>query len=407
MKLSFFIAFRYLFSKKTHNAINIISMICAGGICVATLALVCTLSVYNGFQELISKLYNSFDPDLKISLVEGKHFDVNASEIQQLKKLDFISVAAEVLEENALVRHKEKQTAVTVKGVSPEYLDLILTDSVLYDGFFILKEKEADYTVVGAALASQLEAGVYFVRPLSFYAPKHDAKVNLSNPEKSFNERQLFVSGIYSTGQYDIDSKYAFVSIDFAREMFDYAQRATAIELNLKKGIDLKKAKKELQQLLEDNYLIQDKKEQHEEFYRMMKIEKWITFLILAFILFIAVFNVIGSLTMLIIEKKEDIRILRSLGADSFLIKTIFLLEGWLITAFGAILGLIAGLALCLIQQHFGILKLDNGGLEGAFIVEAYPVLVEWPDVFLILFTVLTIGFLVVWYPTRQLKNVK
>ena len=404
MKLPLFIALRYLFSKKTHNAINIISMICAGGICVATLSLVCTLSVYNGFQRLVSQLYNSFDSDLKITLVEGKTFDVNAPEIKQLKTLDFVSVAAEVLEENALIRNKEKQAAVTIKGISPEYLQLIVPDSILHSGYFVVSKEEDDYMVIGAALASQLDVGI-FVNPVSIYAPKYKAKINLSNPEKAFNDRQLFISGVYSVNQLDIDSKFAFVSIDFARELFEYGEKATAIELNLKKGVNINRAKGELHHLLGDKYLIQDRKEQHEEFYRMMKIEKWITFLILSFILLIAIFNVIGSLTMLIIEKKNDIQTLRSLGANSRLIRTIFLLEGWLITVFGALLGLVIGLILCLLQQIFGIIKLNNGETPDAFIVDAYPVYVEWSDISLILFTVLFIGFVVVWFPTKQLKR--
>jgi len=404
MKLPFFIALRYLFSKKTHNTINIISMICAGGICVATLSLVCTLSVYNGFQQLISKLYSSFDPDLKITLVEGKTFDVNAPEIRQLKTLDFISIAAETLEENALLRNSEKQVAVTVKGVSEEYLRLITTDSVLHGGYFVLSVEDENYAVIGAALASQLDVGV-LVTPVSIYAPKYKAKVNLSNPEKAFNERQLFVSGIYSINQQDIDSKFLFVSIDFARELFDYGEKATSIELNLKKGAGTNRAKAELQRILGDNYLIQDRQEQHEEVYRMLKIEKWITFLILSFILLIAVFNVIGSLTMLIIEKKNDIQTLRSLGASYRLIHTVFLLEGWLITVFGALLGLVFGLILCLIQQFFGIIRLNNGETPDAFIVDAYPVHVSGMDIFLILVTVLLIGFVVVLYPARQIKK--
>lgn len=406
MNLPFFIAFRYLFSKKTHNIINIISMICAGGICVATLSLVCTLSVYNGFQQLIAQLFNSFDPDIRITLAEGKTFDVNLPEIQQVKIVDFIATSAFILEENALIRNKERQVPVTVKGVNPEYLQMIPTDSILYNGYFVLTQEDDNYAVVGAALANQIDAGVYFVNPVSLYAPKYNAKINLSNPEKAFNERQLYVSGIYATNQQEIDGKYAFVDIDFARELFDYgATTATAIELNLKKGTNIYQAKTELHRILGDKFKIQDKEEQHEEFYRMMKIEKWITFLILSFILLIAIFNVIGSLTMLIIEKKNDIQTLRSLGANPRLIRTIFLLEGWLITVFGALSGLVLGLALCLIQQFFGILKLNTGEMPDAFIVDAYPVYVQWTDIFLILVTVLTIGFIVVWFPTRQLAR--
>ncbi len=380
-------------------------MICAGGICVATLSLVCTLSVYNGFQQLIASLFNSFDPDLKITLVEGKTFDVNDPEIKELKTLDFIAVAATVLEENALIRNKEKQVPVTVKGVSSEYLQLIHPDSVLHGGYFVLTEGDENFAVIGAALASQIDAGIYFTSPISLYAPKYNAKINLSNPERAFNERHLFISGIYATNQQEIDGRYAFTSIDFARELFDYGEVATAIELSLKKGVNINQAKAELHRVLGKKYRIQDKTEQHEEFYRMMKIEKWITFLILSFILLIAVFNVIGSLTMLIIEKKNDIQTLRNLGANSRLIRTIFLLEGWLITVFGALLGLITGLILCLIQQFFGIVKLNTGEMPDAFIVDAYPVYVQGVDIFLILFTVLFIGFVVVWFPTRRLKN--
>ncbi len=253
-------------------------------------------------------------------------------------------------------------------------------------------------------MASQIDAGIYFANPVSLYAPKYNAKINLSNPEKAFNERHIFVSGIYATNQQEIDSKYAFVSIDFARELFDYGEVATAIELSLKKGTNINQAKAELYRILGGNYLILDKKEQHEEFYRMMKIEKWITFLILSFILLIAIFNVIGSLTMLIIEKKNDIQTLRNLGANSRLIRTIFLLEGWLITVSGAVLGLITGLILCLIQQFFGILKLNTSGIPDAFIVDAYPLYVQWTDIVLILFTVLSVGFVVVWIPTRKLN---
>ena len=404
MNLPLFISFRYLFSKKKHNAINIISMICAGGICVATLSLVCTLSVYNGFQQLITDLYNSFDPDLKITLRESKTFDVNNPDIQRIKMLDFVSAAAETLEENVLVKSQEKQSVATVKGVAPDYLRLISPEMVMYSGDFILSESGADYAVIGAALANRLETGVNFVTPISLYAPKQGVKVNLTNPERAFNEKQLFVIGIYSVNQQEIDNKFIFVPITFAQELFGYGQKATAIELKIKDGVNINSAKREIEKLLGSNYLIQDKQELHEEFYRMLKIEKWITFLILAFILLIAVINVIGSLTMLIIEKKDDMQTLRNLGATSRLIRSIFLFEGWFVSLLGALAGLVIGLILCLLQQFFGLIRLNDGGLEGAFIVDAYPVSVAWTDIGLIMLTVLTVGFIVAWYPVRQLK---
>jgi ABC-type lipoprotein release transport system permease subunit len=406
MKLPLYIAFRYLFSKKTHNTINIISLICACGICVATIALVCVLSVFNGFQELIGSLYNHFDPDLKITLVEGKTFETTIPKIEEVKSADFVSIAAIVLEDNALIKNGDKQTAVTIKGVSPEYLNLIAADSVIYDGNFTLQRGNENYTVIGAALASQIEAGVFFVHPVSFFAPKYKAKVNLSNPERAFNEKYLYVSGIYNINQEEIDGKYAFVSLPFAQGLFEYGNKATAIEIKLTEGTSIKQAKKELQQIMGNDFKVQGKEELH-DFYKMLKIEKWITFLILAFIVLIAVFNVIGSLTMLILEKKDDIRTLRSLGANSRLIRTIFLFEGWLVTVFGVVSGIVIGLVACLAQQIFGIIKLHSNGMENAFIVQSYPVSVVWSDILIIFVTVLLIGFIVVWYPTRYAANLK
>jgi ABC-type lipoprotein release transport system permease subunit len=373
---------------------------------VTTIALVCVLSVYNGFQQLIGELYNYFDPDLKITLVEGKTFDTTLPEIEKVKSADFVSVAAIVLEDNALLRNKEKQTAVTVKGVSPDYLDMIVVDSIIYDGYFRLQRGEDNYTVIGAALASQIDAGVFFVHPLSFYAPKYKAKINLSNPERSFNEKFLYVSGIYNVNQQDIDSKFAFVPLSFAQDLFEYGDKATGIEVKLKEGTDIKQAKKQLQRIMGNDFQVQEKEELH-DFYRMLKIEKWMTFLILSFIVLIAVFNIIGSLTMLILEKKDDIRTLQSLGAGSRLIRTIFLFEGWLVTVFGVVSGIIIGLIACLAQQIFGIVKLQSNGMENAFIVQAYPVSVVWSDILIIFITILLIGFIVVWYPTRYAANLK
>ncbi|MCK9155766.1 MAG: ABC transporter permease [Paludibacteraceae bacterium] len=407
MKLASYIAFRYLFSKKKHNVINIISMICVAGICVATIALVCTLSVYNGFQQLITGLYNSFDPDLRITLVEGKNFDANLPQIEKLEKLPYVDVLAESLEENAMIRNKGKQTTITVKGVTSDYARLIRTDSVVTSGRFLLKDGENDFAVIGAASATLIEAGVFFVNPVSLYAPKYGAKVNIANPENAFNERNVYISGVYSVNQQEIDNKFAFVPIDFARELFGYGEVISTIELKLKTGTDVGKAKEEVASILGPTFRVQDKHEQHHEFYRMLKIEKWITFLILFFILLIAVVNVVGSLTMLIIEKKNDIRTLLSLGANNKMVRNIFLLEGWLVSVFGAILGVVIGLILCLVQEHFGILKLNNGGEGNAFIVDAYPVLIQWNDVMIILVTVLLVGFLVAWYPTRYLEKLK
>ncbi|MCQ2219528.1 MAG: FtsX-like permease family protein [Paludibacteraceae bacterium] len=402
MRFSLRIAIRYLFSKKTHNSINITSMICAGGICVATIALVCTLSVYNGFQSLISGLYNALDPDLKVVLVEGKTFTCPQTRLDSIKSIPQVAAVAEVLEENAMIKYKENQSTVFVKGVSDNYKQLIQTDSVLTSGQFILRDGENDFTVIGAATASVIEANTACISPLHLYAPKHNTKVNIANPEKSFNDQLAYVSGIYAVNQQDIDSRFAFCTLDYARNLFNYTnQEISSLEINVEKNADEESIKNQISNILGDNFIVKDKHEQHEEFYRMLKVEKWITFLILFFILMIAVVNVIGSLTMLIIEKENDIRTLSSLGANNQTIKEIFIFEGWLISVTGAIVGVIIGLALCLLQQQFGLLKLNSGSVNDAFIVDSYPVVVNASDISIILITILLVGLLIAWFPSR------
>lgn len=402
MRFSLRIAIRYLFSKKTHNSINITSMICAGGICVATIALVCTLSVYNGFQSLISGLYNALDPDLKVVLVEGKTFTCPQTRLDSIKSIPQVAAVAEVLEENAMIKYKENQSTVFVKGVSDNYKQLIQTDSVLTSGQFILRDGENDFTVIGAATASVIEANTACISPLHLYAPKHNTKVNIANPEKSFNDQLAYVSGIYAVNQQDIDSRFAFCTLDYARNLFNYTnQEISSLEINVEKNAGEESIKNQISNILGDNFIVKDKHEQHEEFYRMLKVEKWITFLILFFILMIAVVNVIGSLTMLIIEKENDIRTLSSLGANNQTIKEIFIFEGWLISVTGAIVGVIIGLALCLLQQQFGLLKLNSGSVNDAFIVDSYPVVVNASDIFIILITILLVGLLIAWFPSR------
>lgn len=402
MRFSLRIAIRYLFSKKTHNSINITSMICAGGICVATIALVCTLSVYNGFQSLISGLYNALDPDLKVVLVEGKTFTCPQTRLDSIKSIPQVAAVAEVLEENAMIKYKENQSTVFVKGVSDNYKQLIQTDSVLTSGQFVLRDGENDFTVIGAATASVIEANTACISPLHLYAPKHNTKVNIANPEKSFNDQLAYVSGIYAVNQQDIDSRFAFCTLDYARNLFNYTnQEISSLEINVEKNAGEESIKNQISNILGDNFIVKDKHEQHEEFYRMLKVEKWITFLILFFILMIAVVNVIGSLTMLIIEKENDIRTLSSLGANNQTIKEIFIFEGWLISVTGAIVGVIIGLALCLLQQQFGLLKLNSGSVNDAFIVDSYPVVVNASDIFIILITILLVGLLIAWFPSR------
>lgn len=403
MRLQLFIALRYLFSKKSHNIINIISMICAGGVCVATIALICTLSVYNGFQNIISGVISSFDPDLKVTLAEGKIFDLSEPQ-QKLQTIEPIELICPVLEETALIRGKEKQTFVTVKGVPHNYNEAVNADSVIEAGKFKLEDENGIYTVLGAALFNQIDASVGYDNPVSFYAPKYATKVNIANPNQSFNTQYAYISGIYATHQFEIDSKYAFLPLQYAQEIFNYNGLVSALEIKIKND-DIESAKTAIQNALGEKYVVQDKMEQHQDFYKMMKIEKWITFLILFFILMIAVVNIIGSLTMLILEKKNDIQTLKHLGATSSFIQQVFLLEGWLISALGTIAGLAIGLILCLIQEYFGIIKLGNGSDDGTFFIQAYPVYVQWTDILIILTTILIAGLFIAWIPTRYIKK--
>lgn len=403
MKLQLFIAFRYLFSRKDHNAINIISAICAGGICVATMALVCVLSGYNGFQKLIQGLFNAFDPDVKITLAEGKSFSLSDERVQRVKTLDFVDVSCDVMEENALIRNAERQTMVQVKGVSDSYARLTNVNDVLQVGQFILKEDDNYALVIGGALANQLDVALGFSRPVSLFVPKHDVKINLANPERAFEEQQLFVEGIYSTNQLEIDSKYAFVDISLARKMLGYSDdEVTSLELSLSPGVDEKEALKKISETLGPSFVVQGKTQQHEDFYRMMKVEKWISFLILVFILLVAVFNLVGSLTMLILEKRSDIETLRNMGATSRFVRQVFLLEGWLISVLGTVVGVSVGLILCGLQKWLGIIKLNNGD-EGGFVVDAYPISVSASDVLIVLLSSLLIGLLISWFPTKYM----
>jgi lipoprotein-releasing system permease protein len=401
ISFSFRIARRYLFSKKSHNAINIISGISAAGVGVGAMALVCVLSVFNGFELLISDMFSSFDPDLKITLTHGKTFDDNSQELNNVRKLKSVAYFTEVVEENALLRFKNKQMPATIKGVSNDFEKMTRIDSIMYDGKFILNDGAFERAVPGVGVASILGLGAHFIDPLYIYAPKRTSKINLLRPESSFNQMGTFVSGIFSVKQLQYDDHYVIVSIKLARDLFDYEKtKVTSVELKLANGVDQEKVQKQIKTLLGDRYQVKNRYEQQESFFKIMKIEKWFTYLILCFILLIASFNIIGSLSMLIIDKKGDIETLRSLGANNQLIKRIFLFEGWLISVVGAISGIGIGALMCLLQQHFGILKLGTG-----YVVDAYPVLTNPMDFLLVFVTVIVMGFLAAYYPVRYIRK--
>lgn len=400
MNLSFFIARRYLFSKKKHHAINIISAISVCGVALATLALVCTLSVFNGFQDMVAGFFTAFDPELKITVREGKVFDLHSAVFRQLRALPQIEVWTETLEENAMVQYKDRQAMAVIKGVDDNFEQLTSIDSLLYGtGRFILHDEVVDYGILGVELVSELGTGIQFVDPLQIYAPKRNARVNLANPSASFSRGHLFSPGaVFVVNQQKYDAGYILTSLAFARRLFGYGTEVSAVELKLKPEADADVVKKEISRILGDDFSVQNRYEQQADVFRIMEIEKFISYLFLTFILAISCFNVIGSLSMLILDKREDVETLRHLGADNSLISKIFLFEGRLISTFGALAGIVLGLLLCFLQQRFGFVSLGGGG---DFVVDAYPVSIHLTDVLLVFATVSVVGFLSVWYPVH------
>jgi lipoprotein-releasing system permease protein len=407
VNVPFYIAKRYLFSKKSHNAINVISGVSVCGVALATLALVCTLSVFNGFQDLVSTLFTAFDPELKITAVSGKVFDAQDERIQALKNHPEIEVFSEALEDNAMVQYKGRQTMVVIKGVEDNFRQLSAIDSILYGrGEAVLYDEVVDYAIPGVELTSVLGTGIRFLDPLEVYVPKRGVKINVASPASSFQTSYLYSSGlIFAVNQQKYDASYVLTSLAFARKLFQYDTEASAIELKLKEGSNVASVKKDIQRMLGEDYRVLDRYEQQADTFRIMEVEKLISYIFLSFILLIACFNVIGSLSMLIIDKREDVVTLRNLGADNQLVFRVFLLEGCLISFMGALVGVVVGLALCLVQQEFGLLSLGSGDSAGAFIVDAYPVSVHVEDVLLVLVTALVVGFLSVFYPVRYFSR--
>ncbi len=400
MNFSFYIAKRYLFARKSKNVINIISAISVVGVSIGTMALIVILSVFNGFNNLVQSLFNSFDPDIKITIKEGKTFSSGAERIQNLKKLKGVLYMSEIIEENALLKYDDRQYIVTVKGVSDEFINMSGIDSMIIDGEFILKENKNNYAVIGQGVALNLAVGLNFITPINIYVPKRTQKVSL-NPEKAFSRKYIYPSGIFAIQQ-DFDSRYIIVPIDFARDLLDYSNEVSAIELKLDPVFNKNKIQEEIKKHLGTGYEVKNRFEQQELLYKIMKSEKWAIFLILTFILIIASFNVIGSLTMLIIEKKKDIDTLRSLGTNLSVLRKIFLFEGWMISILGAILGLMTGTIICWIQQHFGLIKIQG---SDSFVIDTYPVNIELPDFIYVFLTVLFIGYLAAWYPVRYITR--
>ena len=402
MNLSFYIAKRYLFSKKSHNAINIISLVAVCGVAVATMAAVCTLSVYNGFQGLMVGMFDAFDPELKITLAKGKVFNPETDLFLTIQAMPEIELISESLEDNALISYRQREVPVVLKGVSDKFAYLTDFKSLLIDGDLELEQESSNYSILGLGLANDLSVNPGFIFPMDVYAPKRKAPVNLSNARASLAHEYVYIGGVFQTKQPIYDNDYLIVPIRLARDLFDYETEVSALEIKLKPGASIRTVQNRIQTILGNDFLVKDRYQQQEEFFKMVSIEKWVTFLILCFILLIAIFNITGSLSMLIIEKQSDVLTLRNMGADNRMISKIFLFEGWMISVFGGGIGIILGVLLCLCQQYFGWLKLGTGT---NFAVDAYPVIVLFSDLLFILLTVLITGFLAVLYPVRYLAK--
>ncbi len=402
MRTEFFIAKRYLFSKKSHNVINIISIISVAGVMVGTMGLIIVLSVFNGFSGLVIALYDSFDPDIKITAVKGKTFNPETLDTAAIRKIPGISHLSWTLEENALIKFSDRQFIGTIKGVDENFLEISEIDDKIIDGELLLEDGKMNYAVVGGGIAYSLSLILNDpFNQLSIYVPKKGKPVSTLNPEEAFNISLIKPVGVFAIQQ-DFDSKYVLVPLRFAREIIDSPGLVSAMEIGLNPGSNEEEAGAAIQAIAGNNFQVQTRLQQHDFLYRILKTEKWAVYFILSFILIIAIFNIIGSLTMLIIEKKKDIGILSALGAEHNMIKNIFLLEGLMITMSGAITGLALGGIVCFLQQHYGFIRLDN---SESFLINAYPVEMQALDFVYVTAIVFAIGFLAAWYASSKIKD--
>lgn len=401
MNFPFYIARRYLFSKKSTHVINIISGISVVGVAVATMALVVTLSVFNGFHDLVASLLTSFDPQIEIVPTKGKTAPADDPILTKIRNLPQVDVATESVEDQAMAIYKGRQAMIKVKGVEDNFSELSHINDILYgDGEFSLHAANLQFGVVGIRLADNLGMTADWDGQLKIYAPKREGQLDLMNPTEGFVEDSLISPGVvFSVKQARYDRDYVLTSIAFARNLFGQQGMLSQLEIRLKPGSDLDAVKAEMQKIAGSKYRVLDRMEQQADTFKIMKIEKFIAYIFLTFILAVACFNIIGSLSMLIIDKKNDVVTLRNMGASDKQIVRIFLFEGRMISAIGAILGILVGLLLCWLQQVYGLVSL--GRSSGSFIVDAYPVSVHYDDIVLIFITVLAVGFASVWYPVR------
>lgn len=402
MNFPLYVARRYLFSKKSTNAINVISVISVIGVAVATMALVIVLSVFNGFHDLVATFFTNFDPQLEVVPTQGKTAPSDDPLFAKMKALPEVDVATESVEDQALAIYQDHQAMVIVKGVDDNFDQLTHIKDILFgDGTYSLHAGNLQYGIMGIRLAAALGTGARFGDYLRIYAPQKEGQFDATNPSEAFVVDSLLSPGVvFSVNQSKYDKNYIIAPIAFARNLFGQQGRLSSLEFRLKDGSDLDAVKKEMQEIGGIKYKVMDRFEQQADTFKIMQIEKYIAYIFLTFILIVACFNIIGSLSMLIIDKKEDVVTLRNLGANDRQVSQIFLFEGRLISAFGAIIGIGLGLLLCWLQQQYGLVSL--GSSSGSFVINAYPVSVHYDDVALIFLTVIVVGWVAVWYPVKR-----
>ena len=403
MKTALKIAWRYLFAKKQYNAIHIISGISAAAIGVVTAAMVCVLSVMNGFGAMVEQMFSQFDPDIRIESVNGKSFYDTGEHFHELRKLDGVAIISQSIEETALLQFENKQMPINLYGVDSTFPSLTHIENIITEGHYAVHDGAFDRAVLGQGLAWQIGIGARFVNPLHLYAPKRTARVNMLRPDQAFNDEICYIAGTFAVQQTKYDNEVILVNIELARRLLEYDENeVSALLVKIAHGTSIRQAKKEIQSLLGSGYKVLDRYEQQADFFRILHVEKLLTSLLLVFILLIASFNIIGSLSMLIIEKKADIQTLSHIGANKQMIRKIFIFEGWLISALGAVVGLLIGLIICIAQEHLGILKLGSGT---EYIISSYPVVVQTTDIFLVAIVVLTLGFIAAWIPAKRILD--
>jgi lipoprotein-releasing system permease protein len=398
-----YIAKRYFVARKSHNIINIISGISVAGVTIGTMALIIVLSVFNGFQDLVTSLFNSFNPDIAITFKEGKTFHSGLLDMEGIRKITGVKGLFPFIEENALLKYQERQYIVTIKGVADGYSVVSGIDTMITEGKFKLQEGEQDYAVIGNGVAYYIGANLKdFMNPLNVYVPRREAGFS-GGFENAFNNGIVFPAGFFSVQQ-DFDTKYVILPLRFVSKLLEYRDDITGVEIWLNTGSDHDKIQQEITRVSGSKFKVKNRYQQQAILYKIMKSEKWAIFLILTLILFMATFNVIGSLSMLIIDKKMDIAVLQCMGAGQRLVKTIFLTEGMMISFFGSVAGMILGWIICKFQQIFGFVKL--GSADSTFVVNSYPVSMHFTDFLFVFITVLTIGFLAAWYPVNNIRKI-